>query len=60
MKLKPCPFCGAKAKTEKHSLLFWRVRCTGCMTVQSEMVTSEQAAIACWNRREETAISSLS
>lgn len=49
--LKKCPFCGGEAKTEKYLLVYWRVRCTKCFTLQTEMVTSEKSAIAAWNRR---------
>ncbi|MBD2825342.1 Lar family restriction alleviation protein, partial [Xenorhabdus sp. 5] len=50
-KLKPCPFCNGKAKLEKYLLVYWRVRCTKCFTLQTEMVTSEKSAMAAWNQR---------
>ncbi|HGN0007832.1 TPA: Lar family restriction alleviation protein [Proteus mirabilis] len=49
--LKKCPFCGGKAKSEKYLIVYWRVRCTKCFTLQTEMVASEKSAIAAWNRR---------
>ncbi|WP_237388404.1 hypothetical protein, partial [Xenorhabdus sp. Sc-CR9] len=36
---------------DQHALVYWRVRCTKCFTLQTEMVTSEKSAIAAWNQR---------
>lgn len=58
MELKPCPFCGGKAKMEKiiHDDLptnefdtFW-ISCEECES-ESTACTNEEDAIEAWNRR---------
>lgn len=59
--LKPCPFCGGKAKMEKHS--FWSdttnaftnhtygVQCSKCFAQMRQFYVSEKQAARDWNRR---------
>ena len=58
-KLKPCPFCGGKAKLQRDVIgllfkprLWYSVRCSWCeiSTVKSN---SRDFVIECWNRRAE-------
>lgn len=57
--LKPCPFCGGAASTPRNiagprSEPRWYIYCKSehhaCLTVRTDAST-EQAAIAAWNRR---------
>lgn len=61
--LKPCPFCGGKAKinylppfvhpkTGRKGIERRQVYCDNCGVVTAGMV-SEEAAIEAWNRRAE-------
>lgn len=58
-KLKPCPFCGGKARLV-YSMPYNAVQCTKCKTWGNTIVDSyEQAdgkseAIEAWNRRAES------
>lgn len=47
--LKPCPFCGGKARLDRYEH-FYRVLCTDC-PASTEWLYSEQEAIEAWNRR---------
>lgn len=52
MELKPCPFCGGKAKLrsdERDSIVFWAL-CVACLVATSFYLTKEYAAEA-WNTR---------
>ena len=50
--LKPCPFCGGKAKTKKETLGTWKVRCTKCSAeVGRYWFKTEKFAVEAWNRR---------
>lgn len=51
MTIKPCPLCASSAKTFRFALVFWGVRCTGCMLYLKDMNTSEQSAINQWDSR---------
>lgn len=51
MKIKSCPLCASPAKTQKFALVFWLMRCTGCMLKLKDMHTSEEAVIKAWNTR---------
>jgi Lar family restriction alleviation protein len=50
--LKPCPFCGGKAKAEKEFLGTWKIKCTKCSCDVGRywFHTKAQAVIA-WNTR---------
>jgi Lar family restriction alleviation protein len=49
MELKRCPFCGGNADVYEAGQLRW-VHCHGC-GAESDECTSDDAAIAAWNRR---------
>lgn len=51
MAIEPCPLCASKARTFKFALVFWGVKCTGCMLVLKDMNTSEVGAIKQWGSR---------
>lgn len=57
MKLKPCPFCGKKARLEKHMELRGDKHSVNCMNGRcviynsSRIYKSKRGAIAAWNRR---------
>lgn len=46
-KLKPCPFCGGKAKITGH--LLYEIKCARCRVTLPQRYESD--AIAAWNRR---------
>lgn len=49
--LKPCPFCGCRARLRGDD--FWNgyfVRCVGCF-VETDYNSTELEAIEAWNRR---------
>ena len=46
-KLKPCPFCGGKAKITGY--IFFEVKCRRCRATLPQRYETE--AIAAWNRR---------
>lgn len=50
--LRPCPFCGGKAKVYQSGVNVWRVMCKqlNCGTLACDWDTPEEA-IAAWNRR---------
>ena len=48
--LKPCPFCGGRAKMYNWGV--WGVRCTDC-GAGSDWDIEEHKAIEAWNRRVE-------
>lgn len=66
-RLRPCPFCGGKARTEKimcMSIPMWKVGCVGLMKElaadcpgnrRRQNITfayhTEEQAIAAWNKR---------
>jgi len=47
--LKPCPFCGGKAKLIKNPSGQYSVICQQCLN--STIWQSEENAIYCWERR---------
>lgn len=52
-KLEACPFCKSGAQIYNQSGMFW-VHCTndlGCAAHVGTMFTTEERAIAAWNRR---------
>ena len=48
--LKPCPFCGGKAKERYECLNGVFVRCNEC-GVSTDIFSSQVDAIETWNRR---------
>lgn len=57
IKLKPCPFCGGKAKLKSYELkepaastLYW-VACSKCFAKTTSKLFSEVEAINKWNMR---------
>ena len=54
-KLKPCPFCGGKAKllADHGNIKFW-VCCKKCIA-DTLIYDSKQEAIESWNRRADNA-----
>ncbi|HIE5244287.1 TPA: Lar family restriction alleviation protein [Proteus mirabilis] len=46
-KLKPCPFCGGKAKITGY--LLYEIKCGRCRVTLPQRYESD--AIAAWNRR---------
>jgi len=60
--LKPCPFCGGRAKTIKHigtTRVFWTAYCTRCQVRQFRgnesdgyLYESEGKAVEAWNTRK--------
>ncbi len=51
--LKPCPFCGGKAKVcvcKPNTKTFFVVKCTECLTA-SYIYEGEATAAEHWNRR---------
>lgn len=53
--LKPCPFCGGEAETSRglHNYDMWGIWCPECKIAVSALYSSEQDAVAAWNRRAE-------
>lgn len=51
-KLKPCPFCGGKAKINGGSVLCY-VRCESCKARVWSCYETKEEAIAAWNQRAE-------
>lgn len=52
VELKPCPFCGGKAKADKEFLGTWKVRCKNCPCDMGRYwFYTKQKAIIAWNRR---------
>lgn len=54
-KLKPCPFCGSKAKMERTPInLYYYVICTNleCDATVGRFQPTEEEAVAVWNRRD--------
>lgn len=54
--LKPCPFCGGNSGSLLAEAAYYKgsrfyVRCIGGCGSMTEMKTSEEEAIAAWNRR---------
>ena len=52
--LKPCPFCGGRAKIVRHDEWGWfqyEVYCEKCDASFNAAFSSEEAAKNCWNRR---------
>lgn len=49
--LKPCPFCGGKAKCFTVNSATW-VFCTDC-SAETRAYDTREEAIAAWNRRAE-------
>lgn len=55
-KLKPCPFCGGKAKARENFIGQWYVSCNDCNTIvwtESDDYKSKNEAIKAWSRRVE-------
>jgi Lar family restriction alleviation protein len=58
--LKPCPFCGGKARIRKLQKLVYAVRCTDCGATSTSfgvkpwhdtVFIAQGQAIEAWNRR---------
>ena len=54
IKLKPCPFCGGKAKLVYYYPFRYYVSCVVCAAA-TVALPSEEAAINTWNRRSDNA-----
>ena len=59
-KLKPCPFCGGKARIRKVRKLVYAVRCADCGTTGTSfgvkpwhdtVLIAQRHATEAWNRR---------
>lgn len=50
-KLKPCPFCGGRARTGTDGEEGHTVFCTSCK-VETDAYADKKTAIKVWNRRE--------
>ena len=48
--LKPCPFCGGKAKRYKGEIFMYGVRCTHC-GIAINGYSTQGGAVRFWNRR---------
>lgn len=54
--IKPCPFCGGKARIYKHYLrgtYTYSVRCQSCKAETWLYYTDEKEAVRVWNKRKE-------
>ena len=56
-KLKPCPFCGGKARVQGHEFIGYGdtfgVVCLNCGAETRQFYVTENEAIEAWNRRAE-------
>ena len=59
-KLRPCPFCGGKAKIEWDRTAeawgergFYKVYCTDCITIHYNYFFTIDTAVARWNERDD-------
>lgn len=56
-KAKACPFCGGRAKLEKHIFFgasdSFGVKCTKCSAETWQFYNSEENALCAWNTRTE-------
>lgn len=55
--LKPCPFCGRKAKLYNIGLTMTKIYSVGCMKCKVQypfVFADEDMAIEAWNKRTET------
>ena len=52
-KLKPCPFCGGKARPFSYcdGIKFYGVQCTKCLKANVDRCFTEKEARNAWNRR---------
>lgn len=51
VELKPCPFCGGKAKIfQDDRFCFFKVRCVKCYA-ESSYIEDKNLAVKAWNRR---------
>ena len=51
--LKPCPFCGDKARLEPFNTVHWRVRCRNFHCGGTNYVQMEaEEAVEKWNKRQ--------
>lgn len=55
IKLKPCPFCGGKARGFSHCSINY-IKCMTCRTV-SGIYDTYKDAVAAWNRRADDEMS---
>lgn len=51
--LKPCPFCGGKAKVYQDEANDWRVKCEDCFADCGSVSRKRELVIKVWNTRYE-------
>jgi Lar family restriction alleviation protein len=50
--LKPCPFCGSPAQTQRNKTVM--VSCTSCTATTFQRLKDKESAVRTWNTRAES------